>query len=169
MKKQIEVLIMIMIVLIISPTSVYARDNYCFAVATSEYSELLSASVKESFVREVGKPRGVFFGVAELKIYNDNGKIGVSAKAYMKEPVDEVYMTIYLDRLSEKNQWIQVGYYDYEFYAADYPNGLIDPGVDFTIMNQPSGNYYRLRGSYAAILDGEMEGFGPVTDGILIE
>ena len=31
------------------------------------------------------------------------------------------------------------------------------------------GYYYRLRGSFAALKDGAMEGFGPVTDGVLIE
>ncbi len=61
--------------------------------------------------------RGVFFAAADLSILNNNGKIGVSAKAYMKEPVDEVYMTIYLDQMGEDGQWVQVAYYDFEFFG----------------------------------------------------
>ena len=39
----------------------------------------------------------------------------------------------------------------------------------FTLTGYPTGEYYRLRGSYAAVKDGLLEGFGPVTDGILIQ
>lgn len=131
-------------------------------------SELLppNTRISRGFAKNV--LRGAFFASGELTILNNNGKIGVSAKTYMKEPVDEVYMTIYVDRLIN-NVWSQVAYYDFEFFAEDYPEDLIDPGVDFTITDQPSGYYYRLRGSYAALKDGVMEGFGPVTDGVLIE
>ena len=88
----------------------------------------------------------------------------------MSTAVDELYMTIYVDRWIEKeSRWNQVAYYDFEFYAEDYPNGLTSETVEFIIDNQPKNNQYRLRGSYMAIKDGAMEGFGPVTDGVLIE
>ena len=87
----------------------------------------------------------------------------------MREPVDEVYVTVYLDRLEADNKWKQVKLYDIEFHSEDYPEGLTEPGFDFVISDQPSGHTYRLRGTFAAFLDGAMEGFGPVTDGILIE
>jgi len=87
----------------------------------------------------------------------------------MKKPVDEVNMLIYLDQLNEKGQWVQVANYSFDFYAKDYPDGLLTPGTDFIVTDQPSGYYYRLRGQYLAFLDGGMEGFGPVTDGVFIE
>ena len=55
----------------------------------------------------------------------------------MNDPVDEVYMTIYLDRLEESNgvtHWSQVDYYEFEFFAKDYPNGLTLATKDFTII-----------------------------------
>ena len=68
---------------------------------------------------------------------NGGGDIGVFAKAYMSVPVDEVYITIYLDRWDEGTErWRQVSYYDAEFYAKDYPNGLSEPDVDIIFKNQ---------------------------------
>ena len=132
-------------------------------------SDLLPKNVRISKKHVSSVARGAFFAAADLAILNNDGKIGVSAKAYMKEPVDEVYMSIYVDQLNKDNKWVQVAYYDFEFFKEDFPDGLLTPGEDFTIMDQPSGYYYRLRGQYIAVLDGAMEGFGPVTDGILIE
>lgn len=132
-------------------------------------SELLPKNVRISKKHVTSLARGVFFAAADLAILNRDGKIGVSAKAYMKEPVDEVYMSIYVDQLNENMKWIQVAYYDFEFYKEDFPDGLLTPGMDFTIMDQPSGHYYRLRAQYTAFLDGAMEAFGPVTDGVFIE
>lgn len=129
-------------------------------------------TANKSYVKEVNPLRGAFFSAADLTITNLDGKIGVVAHAYMNVPVDEVYMTIYLDRLENKNgsnYWVQVDYYEFEFFAKDYPNGLTLATKDFTVINQPKNNTYRLRGQFAAFLDGAMEGFGPATDGVLIE
>lgn len=126
----------------------------------------------ESYVRVVNPLKGVFFSAADLKLTNLDGKIGVTAHGYMNVPVDEVYMTIYLDKLEEKNgvaHWVQMDYYEFEFFAKDYPNGLTLATADFTIVNQPKNHTYQLRGTYAAFKDGAIEGFGPVTDGVLIE
>ena len=56
-----------------------------------------------------------------------------------------------------------------EFYAKDYPDGLTDPTVDITFLNQKKGYDYRLRGVFAAVHNGLFEGFSPVTAGIRIE
>lgn len=142
--------------------------NYVPDIGTE--SERLPRKIKESRDFLTAIMRGAFFSAADLKIFNSNGEIGVSGHSYMSDPVDELYMTIYVDRWIEKDsRWAQVAYYDFEFYAEDYPDGLTSETVEFIINNQPKDNYYRLRGSYAAIKDGAMEGFGPVTDGVLIE
>ena len=91
----------------------------------------------------------------------------------MLEPVDELYMNIYLDKFvveeDGKERWENIDMFEFEFYAEDYPEGLTSESVEFTLTGYPTGEYYRLRGSYAAVKDGLLEGFGPVTDGILIE
>lgn len=70
---------------------------------------------------------------------------------------------------ADADRWRQVAYYDAEFYAKDYPDGLTDPTLNITFKNQQKGYYYRLRGVFGAIHDGKFEGFSPVTDGILIK
>lgn len=133
-------------------------------------SSLLPEGVKQDKASERAVRRGDFFVGADLIISDEgNGGIGVLAVAYFSVPVEEVYITVYLDRWDEDAEsWRQVTYYDAEFYASDYPDGLETPSVSLT-FNQAKGYYYRLRGVYAAILNGNFEGFSPVTDGILIK
>lgn len=167
-KKYMSILLGVLLSMMIFNISAYAQPRIITDINTE--SERLPSTIKESrdYVKAV--LRGVFFSAADLKIFNSNGEIGVSAHAFMSDPIDELYMTIYVDCWSEKeNRWTQVTYYDFEFYAKDYPNGLTSETVEFIIDNQPKGKHYRLRGSYMAIKDGAMEGFGPVTDGVLIE
>ena len=169
MKKIINVLICYFLLTSFTMNTAFANPiQYDCAPPVTIQSELLPSSEKSSKVSVTGVKRGNFFGIGDLTIINENGSIGVSAIAYMKEPVDSLYMTIYLDR-QINGKWSQVAYYDYEFHSKDYPDGMMTPGVDFTITDQPTGYYYRLRGSYIAFLNGESEGFGPVTHGILID
>ena len=85
-------------------------------------------------------------------------------------PIEEAYITVYLDQWDAVDErWRQVNYYEAEFYAKDYPDGLSMPTVDITFTNQPRGCYYRLRGSFSVMYNGEYEGFSPVTDGILLD
>ena len=132
-------------------------------------SDILPSDVGESIDVVQKTPRGVFFSAADLRIENEDGEIGVVGHAYMSEPVDELYITIYLDRQTSEGKWEQVDVFEFEFYAEDYPDGLTSELVGFTLTGYPTGHYYRLRGSYAAVKDGVIEGFAPVTDGILIQ
>lgn len=139
--------------------------------SVNEVSELLAPGVKESHAVESSITRGDFFLRADLIIKdNGNGKIGALAVGYTNVPVDEAYITLYLDRWNaEEGRWNQVNFYEAEFYSKDYPDGLITPTVDISFINNPKGYYYRLRGVFGVMLNNEFEGFSPVTDGILIE
>lgn len=132
-------------------------------------SKLLDPSIGQSIAKEYAIKRGEFFSLADLAISNKNGQIGVAAHAYMSIPIDDLYMTIYLDRLNSKGTWDQVDLFDFEFHSENYPKGLTSETVAFVIGNQPKDNYYRLRASFLAFKDGENEGFGPMTEGILIQ
>lgn len=146
--------------------SIFPSQEY---TSIEEDSSLLPPTAKDSrdLVRKT--PRGVFFSAAELQIINEDGEIGVLGSAYMSTEIDELYMTIYLDRLTDEGRWEQVDYFEFEFYSDDYPDGLTSEFVSFTLTGYPKGHYYRLRGTYAAVKDGVIEGFGPTTDGILIQ
>ena len=108
---------------------------------------------------------------ADLAISDEgNGDIGAVAIGFLAIPVDEAYITVYLDRWDETSErWRQVTYYDAEYYAKDYPEGLDTPTVNITFKGQEKGYYYRLRGVFSAVYNDKFEGFSPVTAGIFID
>ena len=127
--------------------------------SVDEVSALLPVGVKQSKVTESARARGEFFLNADLIIKNNgDGTIGALAVGYTRFPVDEA-----------SERWRQVNYYEQEFYAKDYPDGLITPTVDVSFINQPKGYYYRLRGVFAVVYNGEVEAFSPTTDGVLLD
>ena len=167
--------IAILLIMVMSLNSVaFASDfNPSEFTSITVESNLLPREVREStdFMRTMR--RGVFFFFSYLKIANNDGDIDVAGHAYMSEAVDEIYMTIYLDRqvIDEDGDvsWENVDIFEFEFYAEDYPEGeLTSESVEFTLTGYPKNEYYRLRGAYAAVKDGLLEGFGPVTDGVYI-
>ena len=170
MKKYLSLLMLLLLILSMNITPVYAA-----VVALEEYSSvnaksnILSSNIMEDIDIVQKTPRGVFFSAADLKIINEDGEIGVVGNAYMSTEIDELYMTIYLDRWENDDHWDQIDYFEFEFYAEDYPDGLTNELVASTLTGYPKGHYYRLRGAYAAVKDGVVEGFAPVTDGILIQ
>lgn len=170
MKKYYKIVYLLWVLSTITATSVYASPaaQLKYAAGNND-SELLPPSEKLSMDLVTKTPRGVFFSAAELKILNEDGEIGVLGTAFMSTEVDEIYMTIYLDRWEDDNHWEQVDSFEFEFYAEDYPDGLTSELVAFTLTGYPKRHYYRLRGSYAAVKDGVIEGFSPATDGIMIE
>lgn len=172
MKRFLYNILSVLIISILMAMNVFAMPiNPGDYTSVDLKSDLLPPSVKVSAAHESAKRRGDFFLNADLIIMNNGGgDIGAFAKAYMSVPVDEIYITIYLDKWDEgADRWRQVSYYDAEFYAKDYPEGLSESGVDIIFKNQEKGYYYRLRGVFAAVLNGKFEGFSPVTDGIMIK
>ena len=170
MKKKVKFLGMVGILTIMFSFPTYAGVPVMERYSSVEVeSRLLDTSREESIDLVKKEPRGVFFSAADLKISNEDGEIGVVGHAFMSTEIDELYMTIYLDRWVDDDHWEQVDYFEFEFYAEDYPDGLTSELVAFTLTSYPTGHYYRLRGSYAAVKDGVIEGFGPTTDGILIQ
>jgi len=170
MKKYLSSLVLLLLIFSMNITPVYAAVAVPVTYTSPNTdSNILSSSITEDIDIVQKTPRGVFFSAADLKIINEDGEIGVVGNAYMSTEIDELYMTIYLDRWIDDDHWEQVDYFDFEFYAEDYPDGLTHELVAFTLTGYPKGYYYRLRGTYAAVKDGVVEGFGPTTDGILIQ
>ena len=134
-------------------------------------SNLLPKSVRSSSGYDSTKARGNFFAEANVTITNEgNGNIAGSATAYLDVSADEVYITIYLERWDVAGErWRQVTYYDAEFYAKDYQEGLNRPSLNITFKNQDKGYYYRSRGVFVAVYDGKFEGFSPATDGVWVD
>ena len=164
-----KLLTILMSIHLMSISNVYAMTNG--ETSVDEYSELLPKNVDSDRATEQSVRRGEFFARADLIITDEgDGNIGAFAVAYMDHAVDEVYITIYLDRWNdEEERWQMVTYYDAEFYAEDYPEGLTDPTVDITFLNQERDHYYRLRSAFSAVYDNDYEGFSPTTAGIWID
>lgn len=173
MKRFYKTTAIALIISIFCSFNVFAMKHYNPNEYTSVdvKSELLSENAKSSSVHETSKQRGNFFAGADLIIKNNgNGNVGVFAKAYMDVPVQEAYITVYIDRWDvEAERWRQVTYYDAEFYEKDYPDGIIEPSIDIEFKNLEQGYYYRARGVFAAVYNDSFEGFSPTTDGILIK
>lgn len=170
MKKIGRIITVAMLLMCLFVMNIYAGP-YPADTSVDETSTLLPKEVKRNAVTEKSTRRGDFFIQADLVITDQgNGNIGAMGKAYMAHAVDEVYISIYLDRWNdEEERWEQVTYYDAEFYAEDYPEGLTDPTVDITFLDQERDCYYRLRGSFSATYEYEFEGFSPTTAGIWID
>lgn len=172
MKKIVSAILSIAISLSLLVMSAYANPyNPNDYTSSNVPSELLLQTTKKSKVSEHAKRRGDFFMGADLAISDEgNGDIGVVAIGYLAVPVDEAYITVYLDRWdAAADRWRQVTYYDAEFLPKDYPDGMDTPTVNITFKDQPKGYYYRARGVFAAVYNDQFEGFSPVTDGILIQ
>ena len=168
-KRIVKLLTILMSIHLMSISNVYAMTNG--ETSVDEYSELLPKNVDSDRATAQSVRRGEFFARADLIITDEgDGNIGAFAVAYMDHAVDEVYITIYLDRWNdEEERWQMVTYYDAEFYAEDYPEGLTDPTVDITFLNQERDHYYRLRSAFSAVYDNDYEGFSPTTAGIWID
>ena len=146
----------------------YDSSDY---TSVDELSELLPKDIREDVAIESSVRRGDFFAQAELIITDEgDGNIGALAIAYLDHSVDEVYITIYLDQWNEETEkWQQVAYYDAGFYEKDYPDGLTNPDVNITFLDQERDHYYRLRSVFSAIDGDDYEGFSPTTAGIWID
>lgn len=172
MKRIRPVITLLVIIMLMTTSNVFAMsyntDDY---TSVNESSQLLPPGIKSSKVSETPKRRGDFFSGADL-IIKDSGRgdIGALAVGYTRYPVDEAYITVYLDRWdATAERWRQVNSHEQEFYAKDYPDGLLTPTVDITFTNNEKGYYYRLRAVFGVVYNNEFEGFSPVTDGILLE
>lgn len=172
MKKSIYTLMVTVMVAIFFSLNAFAMPfNPNEYTSVNEISELLAYGIKQSKATESSKARGDFFARADLVIKdNGAGDVGALAIAFTRYPVEEAYITVYLDRWdATKERWRQVNSYEAEFLAADYPDGLTEPTVDITFTNNEKGYYYRLRAVFGVVYNNEFEGFSPVTDGILLE
>lgn len=146
----------------------YKPERY---TSVNESSDLLDKQVLSSIGYGIGERRGNFLSGADLIITNKGGgKIRALAIGHTDTAVDEAYITVYLDRWNaSSSKWVQVTSYSKEYTSKNYPDGVEDPTMDIVFTNQKKGYYYRLRGVFAAYLDGKHEGFSATTDGVMVD
>lgn len=115
--------------------------------------------------------RGDYLSMGTVEINNmENGTIRIIAETYAHCNVDWMRHTIFLDQWDdEKEDWVQVGYWDFERYKEDVENNeLYYFATEMTLSGYSVNKYYRVRGLHAVELYDEIEACATETNGILI-
>ena len=114
--------------------------------------------------------KGAYINFSNSSITNaGGGAIGISAVTTAHEKVDKIRIHLFLDRLDTDERWTQVDDFDFTFTPEDVPNGdLSEATVSFEVNNQPSGYYYRVRGTHGVWKNGVIETQSTRTDGVMI-
>lgn len=126
--------------------------------------------VQTGTARGIDSRRGSYINFSNSGITNaGGGAIRISGVTTAHEVVDKIRMHLYLDRLDSDNRWTQVDDFDFTFLPEDVPNGdLSEATVSFEVHNQPSGYYYRVRGTHGVWKNGVVETQSTRTDGVMI-
>ena len=126
--------------------------------------------IKKDAARDIDSRRGAYINFSNSSITNaGGGVIGISGVTTAHESVDKIRMHLYLDRLDSDNRWIQVDDFDFTFLPEDVPDGdLSIATVSFDVTDQPSGYYYRVRGTHGVWKNGVVETQSTRTNGVMI-
>lgn len=144
----------------------------CLLTSSPVYASSVNTDLKfteqESFDYET--KRGDYISTSTSRLSNiGGGAIGISAATTAHEPVDKIRIHLYLDRLDSDNKWTQVDDFDFTFTPEDDPSGeLTIAAVEFEVNNQPSGYYYRVRGTHGVWKNGVIETQSTRTNGVMI-
>lgn len=142
-----------------------------FAHVPPTDTKLLPPDQTHSESKTQSLQRGSLLAACVLNISNaGGGEIGVLADTMCHVDVDGIYVTIYLDQYNEETEkWTNREVYVYEFTPADTEDGKLHAKlIDFNVLNQPAGHYYRLWAYHEAEKNGAWETMKTATDGILI-
>ncbi len=144
-----------------------------FAVPAFAKTESFYPNNSERCEREataMDTTRGDYISVSNSGVTNaGGGAIGISAATTAHVPVDKIRIHLYLDRLDADERWTQVDDFDFTFTPEDDPSGeLTIATVSFEVNNQPSGYYYRVRGTHGVWKNGVIETQSTRTNGVMI-
>ena len=145
----------------------------CLLLSVPVYGETMGSDLSSPQQREMvdyEMERGDYISTSTSRISNvGGGTIGISAATTAHEPVDKIRIHLYLDRLNENEKWVQVDHFDFTFTPEDDPSGeLTMVAVDFEVTDQPSGYYYRVRGTHGVWKNGVSETQSTRTNGVMI-
>ncbi len=128
------------------------------------------AESQQKEVSDYNVNRGDYISTSTSRVTNEGGGvIGISAATTAHESVDKIRIHLYLDRLNDNQKWIQVDDFDFTFLPEDMPDGDLNTAtVSFDVTDQPSGYYYRVRGTHGVWKNGVSETQSTRTNGVMI-
>ena len=114
--------------------------------------------------------RGEYLAEGMVEIINiGEGNIYVSIETYAYRNVDKIFHSAFVDCWNEsRNDWVQVGYWDFETTREENGGSLSRLISEFTLTGYETGLYYRVRGLHGVELNDEIEACATRTHGVLI-
>jgi len=168
--KKVKLFLAIIVSLVLSTIPVFASQATFEDTMTGQQGQQKLTTTKRNSLAAL-QLRGEVVSMASIGISNEgNGVIGILATTHCHVPVERIRTRIYLDRLNESTGvWETLEYRDFDEYATDYPDQVFSSSVlSFEITGYPSGYYYRARGLFSVWKNGESQGYGASTNGIMI-
>lgn len=169
MKKSIRIVLLSLILSIFSVPVFGAQESLeGVAIRTLDQQSLTNTEQTSSVAIQ---PRGEIVSEATIEITNKGrGVIGVFATTLCHVEVDRIRTQVILDCYNEDTgMWESIDTYDFDYYAVDYPDELFtDAIISFNITDKQPGYYYRVKGLHAVWKNGSTQGYGTLTDGIMI-
>lgn len=173
MKKNCKIFIISAILMIFSAISVYASEVQ--ELIQNEQQEeiiLLPEEVTNSKDEVLGEARSSIVSSASSEIIDETGgDIGVIIQTLCHVECTQIRNIAILDRLNEETgNWEEQSRYDFIANKEDFPNEPLTSLInEFTIENQETGYYYRIRGIHSVTTtDGKGQVYSTRTSGLLI-
>ncbi len=118
----------------------------------------------------MGDARGIRLATCILRIYNgEDGTIKISVDTAAHKNIDVIYQTVFLDEWDdEREDWVQVGYWEFEKHKEEENGELSSYHVDLTVSGCQVNHYYRARAMHLVQWGDDMEGKATETDGVLL-
>ncbi len=146
-------------------------DRYSYN-AQQEETVLLPAGTDSSKDEMNGIERSSIISTASSEIIDETGgDIGVIIETLCHIECSEIRNIAILDRLNEETgQWEEQARYDFTAKKEDFPNTPLSSLTNaFTVENQETGYYYRIRGIHSVTTpDGKGQVYSTRTSGLLI-
>lgn len=161
-----------MAMLFAAPVYAAAGNSQVSSATQREEMILLPEGTVSSKDTVTGVERSSVISSASSEIIDETGgNIGVIIDTLCHIECDEIRNIAILDRLNEETgQWEEQMRYDFKAVKEDFPNTPLTALTNsFTIENQKTGYYYRIRGIHSVTAsDGTGQVYSTRTDGLLI-
>lgn len=125
--------------------------------------------VSEDSVYQYG--RGDYLAEGSVRIANmQDGTLEIQAMTLAHMNVDRIRHSIFVDVWDEEdNDWIQVGYWDFQTLKEDVENEELHMlSTTFIITGYEVNQYYRARGLHGVEIYDELEACATETHGVLL-